>query len=149
MLLDEVRLKTIRILKSVPVESTHWARPGLHHTILWHAGHAYVLVEWLTMTSLKRELQIPAGWFEMFSGESSPSRVPPSRRPALCEVIRRLEAQHKRVVRNHKSRKARRMKPDGPDPCLCDFEAWEDLLIGTLRVTSARKRCRARLYPEP
>src|SRR5271157_1534891 len=45
LLLDEVRAKTLRILKSVPAEHARWAPPGLHNTILWHAGHAYVLVE--------------------------------------------------------------------------------------------------------
>jgi hypothetical protein len=97
LLLDEVRQKTIRILKSVPAESTRWAPPGLQNTILWHAGHAFVLVEWLTMTSLDREPQIPDGWFEMFSWESRPARVPSNRWPALSLVIQQLEAQWTRL----------------------------------------------------
>ena len=46
LLLDEVRGKTLRVLKAVPSESTRWAPPGLQNTILWHAGHALVVVEW-------------------------------------------------------------------------------------------------------
>jgi len=97
VLLDEVRQKTIRILKSVPGQSTRWAPRGLQNTILWHAGHAFVLVEWLTMTSLDRQPQIPDGWFEMFSWESRPARVPANRWPPLSDVIEQLEAQHVRL----------------------------------------------------
>ena len=97
LLLDEVRAKTLRILKSVPAEHARWAPPGLHNTILWHAGHAYVLVEWVTMKSLRRTPQIPDGWYEMFSWESRPNLVPADRWPQLSEVIHHLEAQHKRL----------------------------------------------------
>ena len=97
LLLDEVRAKTLRILKSVPADQARWAPPGLHNTILWHAGHAYVLVEWVTMKSLRRTPQIPDGWYEMFSWESRPNLVPADRWPQLSEVIHHLEAQHKRL----------------------------------------------------
>ena len=97
LLLDEVRAKTLRILKSVPPDQARWAPPGLHNTILWHAGHAYVLVEWVTMKSLRRTPQIPDGWYEMFSWESRPNLVPADRWPQLSEVIHHLEAQHKRL----------------------------------------------------
>ncbi len=97
LLLDEVRAKTLRILKSVPPEHTRWAPAGLQNTILWHAGHAYVLVEWLTMKSLRRTPQIPDGWYEMFSWESHPAQVPADRFPQLSEVIHHLESQHERL----------------------------------------------------
>jgi len=99
LLLEEVRGKTLRILKSVPVESTRWAPPGLQNTILWHAGHAFVLVEWLTMASLGREPLIPDGWFEMFSWESRPAEVPANCWPSLSEVVRQLESQRERMER--------------------------------------------------
>ena len=97
LLLDEVRAKTLRILKSVPAAHARWAPAGLQNTILWHAGHAYVLVEWVTMKSLRRTPQIPDGWYEMFSWESRPNLVPADRWPQLSEVIHHLEAQHKRL----------------------------------------------------
>jgi DinB superfamily len=99
LLLDEVRAKTLHILKSVPVEHARWAPAGLQNTILWHAGHAYVLVEWLTMESLRRTPQIPDGWYEMFSWESQPARVPAERWPPLADVIHELEAQYARLRR--------------------------------------------------
>jgi hypothetical protein len=97
LLLDEVRAKTLRILKSVPAEHARWAPAGLVNTILWHAGHAYVLVEGLTMKSLERTPLVPDGWYEMFSPESHPNLVPADRWPQLPDVIHHLETQHKRL----------------------------------------------------
>jgi hypothetical protein len=97
LLLDEVRAKTLRILKSIPAEHSRWAPAGLQNTILWHGGHAYVLVERLTMKSLDLTPQIPDGWYEIFSPESHPGLVPSDRWPSLSEVIHHLEAQHKRL----------------------------------------------------
>jgi hypothetical protein len=97
LLFDEVRGKTLRILKSVPTDFARWAPAGLANTILWHAGHAYVLVEGLTMTSLERTPLIPQGWYKMFSPESRPNLVPADRWPQLPDVIHHLETQHKRL----------------------------------------------------
>jgi len=97
LLLDEVRGKTLRLLQVVEPPFDRWAPPGLHNTILWHAGHAYVLTEWLTMQALGQPPQIPVGWFEMFSWESRPAEVPDERWPPLSDVIRHLETQRKRL----------------------------------------------------
>jgi hypothetical protein len=40
LLLDEVRDKTLQVLHAVDPRHARW-------TILWHAGHAYILAEWL------------------------------------------------------------------------------------------------------
>jgi hypothetical protein len=97
LLLDEVRAKTLRILKSVPAERARWAPAGLQNTILWHAGHAFVLVEGLTMKSVDRTPLIPDGWYEMFSSESHPALVPSDHWPSLSDVIYHLESQHQRL----------------------------------------------------
>ena len=47
MLLDEVRGKTMRVLRGVTEAQARWAPPGLHNSILWHAGHAYVSHDWM------------------------------------------------------------------------------------------------------
>jgi hypothetical protein len=99
LLLDEVRGKTIRILKSIPTDYARWAPSGLQNTILWHAGHAYVLVETLTMRSFNLTPMIPAGWNKMFSPESRPALVPADQWPPLSEVIHQLEDQHKRLAK--------------------------------------------------
>jgi hypothetical protein len=97
LLLDEVRAKTLRILNSVSAEQARWAPTGLMNTILWHAGHAYFLVEGLTMKSLEGTPLIPDGWNKIFSPESHPNLVPADRWPPLPVVIHHLETQHKRL----------------------------------------------------
>jgi hypothetical protein len=96
-LLDEVRGKTLRVLEGVSEEHAAWAPAGLQNSIRWHAGHSYVVVEWLTMTSLARDPQIPEGWYEIFSWESKPALVPAGRWPVLGEIVSQLRAQHQRL----------------------------------------------------
>jgi hypothetical protein len=97
VLLDEVRRKTVRFLKGVTDEQARWAPPGLQNTILWHAGHSYILAEWLGMKALGHEPHVPAGWFETFSWQSRPASVPARRWPRLDVVVSRLVKQHRRL----------------------------------------------------
>jgi hypothetical protein len=97
MLLDEVRGKTVRILQDVLNEESHWAPPGLHNHILWHAGHSYVLVESLVTEAIGDLPQIPEGWFEIFSWESNPAQVASYRWPLLAQVIAQLTEQQGRL----------------------------------------------------
>jgi hypothetical protein len=99
LLLDEVRGKTLRILEAVPARFARWAPPGLQNTILWHAGHAYVVVEALVMGALGRSAAIPDGWFSLFSWDSQPAAVPPERWPGLPEIVDWLREQHGRLRR--------------------------------------------------
>jgi len=99
VLLDEVRSKTIRLLQAIPAEDARWAPAGLQNTIVWHGGHAYILLECLTMRALGRTPEVPDGWFEMFSWESHPERVAADRWPSLALVIARLEDQYQRMRR--------------------------------------------------
>jgi len=99
MLLDEVRGRTLRTLESISSESAGWAPPGLQNTILWHAGHSYFLLEWLTMKALGQTPQMPGDWYLKFSWDSRPGEVPAGRWPTLAEVIRRLQDQHDRMSR--------------------------------------------------
>ena len=96
-LLDDVRGKTLRVLEGVSPEEAAWAPSGLQNTILWHAGHSYVVVEWLTLKTQGREPEIPSGWFECFSWESKPAEVPADRWPSLSDVVSQLKAQHLRL----------------------------------------------------
>jgi DinB superfamily len=98
LLLDEVRGKTLRLLDGVGEEDARWAPPGLQNTILWHAGHAYLLLEWLTMKALGRAPQIPKGWYQLFSWDSHPVSVMADRWPALAEVVARLGEQQERIT---------------------------------------------------
>ena len=99
LLLDEVRGRTLRALDSVSPDMAHWAPPGLQNTILWHAGHSYFLLEWLTMKALGRTPDIPDGWYDTFSWDSRPGQVPSGRWPSLTDVVQRLQNQHERMSR--------------------------------------------------
>jgi hypothetical protein len=97
LLLDEVRGKTVRLLETIAAENAAWAPPGLQNTILWHAGHSYFLLEWLTTKGLGQKARMPAGWYEMFSWDSLPGQIAADRWPPLSEVIAALRQQHERM----------------------------------------------------
>jgi hypothetical protein len=97
VLLDEVRGKTLRFLQGVTAEQARWAPAGLQNSILWHAGHCYVLAEWLGLGPLGLPTQDPGGWFEMFGWASRPASVPAGRWPPLDQVVARLIDQHRRL----------------------------------------------------
>jgi hypothetical protein len=99
LLVDEVRGKTLRILDAVPTGYERFTPAGLQNHILWHAGHIHVVVEMLALGALGQAPRLPDGWFEMFSWESRPARVPPDRWPSLGEVVTQLRAQHGRLSR--------------------------------------------------
>ena len=96
-LLDDVRGKTLKELQNLDDTHARWAPPGLQNSCIWHAGHAYVVTEFLTMKGLGREPQIPEGWFKMFSWESNPAHISPDTWPPLEEVVAALKTQHERL----------------------------------------------------
>ena len=94
----EVRWQTLRILDGVTETEARWAPVGLQNTILWHAGHAYTVVEWTTMESLGRQPVYPDDWFAIFSGnELTPDDVAPARWPTLETVVAALVEQRDRL----------------------------------------------------
>ena len=97
-LADEVRTRTLRLIEGVSDEQARYAPPGLNNTILWNAGHAYVLIEHLAMApATGAPPDDPPGWFETFSWKSRPALVRDW--PALDDVVKRLGAQHVRLMR--------------------------------------------------
>lgn len=97
LLLEEVRAKTLRRLEGVTPAEAAWAPPGTQNTILWHAGHAYVIVEWLSSQGLDREPAWPPGWKAIFGKDSQPAQLPPEAWPTLEEVVGRLVEQRERL----------------------------------------------------
>jgi hypothetical protein len=95
-LLDDVRGKTLKVLGGLTDAQARWTPPDLQNSILWHAGHAYVVLEWLTAMPLGRPTQAPEGWYATFSWESRPAEVPADRWPGLAAVVRALREQHER-----------------------------------------------------
>ena len=98
ILLSEVRGKTLRLLDAVSETQARWAPPGLQNTILWHAGHSFMLLESLSMKALGRARQIPEGWHELFSWDSRPATISADRWPALEVVIAHLKEQLERMT---------------------------------------------------
>ncbi|UUO06151.1 DinB family protein [Blastopirellula sp. J2-11] len=97
LMLDEVRGMTLRHLEDISDAESRWTPPGLANSILWHAGHCYVVVERLTMEPLGREPIAPPGWIELFGWDSQPGETPADAFPALAEVVTQLQLQHARL----------------------------------------------------
>jgi hypothetical protein len=101
---EEVRWRTLRILEGADEHATRWAPHGLQNTILWHAGHAFVVVESCTMQSLGREPAFSDNWFSIFSGrELAPKDVPAESWPVFGSVITELQSQRDRLVERYSS----------------------------------------------
>jgi DinB superfamily len=96
MLLDDVRNKTLTDLRELDDVHARWAPPNLQNSCLWHAGHAYIVTEFLTARALEREPQLPEGWLKMFSWESNPAHIAPESWPPLETVTQALTEQHAR-----------------------------------------------------
>lgn len=97
MALDAVRGKLLKTLDGVTERQARWAPAGLTNTILWHAGHSYVVVEHLVQRAAGGVPVVPDGWFEVFSWESRPANVAPGSWPSLAEVMGALKDQHLRL----------------------------------------------------
>ena len=97
-LADEVRAKTLRRVDGVTAEVARFTAPGLNNSVLWHAGHALMLVEHLCiMPATGRTPQYPPGWFELFGWDSHPATVPPAAWPTLPQVVDHLREQLDRL----------------------------------------------------
>ena len=107
-------VKTCPTLRWLPCSTKFAARPcgccqelttqrpagtGLANSILWHAGHCYAVTEWITMQSLGRDPESPAGWFDLFGWNSQPGSTPADRYPPLNAVVALLQVQHTRLHR--------------------------------------------------
>ena len=97
LLAKDVRGKTLRLLEGVDDAQARFAAPGLQNSILWHAGHAYVVVEALGASRATGTPPVyPDGWYQAFSWESKPAAV--TAWPALAEVKSALAEQLARLV---------------------------------------------------
>ena len=92
LLLSDVRDKTLRLLDGVSDTDARWAPPGTANHILWHAGHAYVVVQALSARAFGSAApSYPDGWFDKFSWQSKPATV--TAWPTLAEVMQKLREQ--------------------------------------------------------
>jgi hypothetical protein len=96
-LVKEVRWKTLKILETVDGEMARFKPPGLNNTILWHAGHAAVVVEQLCfVVAAGTAPKTPPDWFEKFGWNSKPAMV--TQWPSVAEVVDWLKDQRDRLI---------------------------------------------------
>jgi len=104
-LIKEVRWKTLKLLEGVSDETALFAPPGLVNHILWHAGHALVVVEGLACNRLSPVTPgtlssvpppFPLGWIDLFRGGSDPATV--TSWPKLAEIVAALKDQRTRLL---------------------------------------------------
>ena len=101
-LAQEVRAKTLRLMDGVSDAEARFAAPGLQNSILWHAGHALMSVQYLCIGLVDREQ--PAfweRWYNIFSWDSKPATV--TDWPAVGDVVGELTAQLPRLLRTIRS----------------------------------------------
>jgi hypothetical protein len=96
-LAKEVRWKTLKLLETVDDAMAKFKPAGLNNTILWHAGHALVVVEHLGFGNQPGfKPQYPQDWFDKFSWKSQPATV--TTWPSLAEVVSHLKEQRTRLL---------------------------------------------------
>src|SRR5207247_9565168 len=92
----EIRAKTFKVLNGLTESESRFAPPGLNNSIIWHAGHAFIVVEALSVSAAQsKPPQYPPGWFDLFSWESRPNRE--TQFPPLAQVIDALRIQLDRL----------------------------------------------------
>lgn len=98
---DEVRGKTLRLLDGVTEQAARWTPAGTHNPILWHAGHALVIEEWIVQqvlqTAATPAVDLPEGWPALFNWASRPEETPPDAWPTLAAVVEQLRQQQVRL----------------------------------------------------
>ena len=124
---DDVRSRTLEVLKGLDDVHARWAPPNLQNSCLWHAGHNYVVAEFLTSRVLGAESHMPAGWLKMFSWESNPAHVRPEDWPSLGIVTTALSEQHRRLRELYAGLTQEQL--DGPDPGKPERCARRTLLV--------------------
>jgi len=96
-LAKEVRWKTLKLLETVDPVLARFAPPGLNNSILWHAGHALVVVEQICFVyPTGAPVPYPADWFDKFSWKSTPATV--TQWPTVAEVVEQLTNQRQRLI---------------------------------------------------
>ena len=98
LLAKEIRAKTLKLLDGLTDEQARYVAPALCNSILWHAGHAVMLMEHLGIYPLTGSPQTgyPAGWYEKFSWKSDPRTV--TAWPSIEEMRAELTKQLPRLV---------------------------------------------------
>jgi hypothetical protein len=96
-LAGDVRTRTLRLLEGLTDEQARFAPRGLNNSILWNAGHAYIVIEHLALAPATGAApDDPPGWFETFGWKSNPANV--TDWPSVGDVAERLTTQFGRLM---------------------------------------------------
>jgi hypothetical protein len=97
LLANDVRKKTLKLLEGLTDAQSRFAPSGLNNTILWHAGHVYVVNEHLGVSpATGKPPEYPQGWFDTFSWKSNPAQV--LHWPPLEQIVAKLHEQLPRLT---------------------------------------------------
>lgn len=97
MLLKDVRGKTLKLIDGLTDDQARFAAAGLQNSILWHAGHAWIVNEALGISAITGKPPVyPDAWFETFSWKSNPALV--KTWPKLSEVADKLREQQQQLA---------------------------------------------------
>ncbi len=92
-----VRGQTVKALQDVTEESAAAIPPGFRNSILWQAGHIYLVAERFAFSLQGKEDDIPPSFLASFGPGSSPTSWTES--PAtLAELTERLRRQSDRIA---------------------------------------------------
>jgi hypothetical protein len=95
ILARDVRGKTLKLLDGLSDADAQFAT--LNNSILWHAGHACIVVEHLSLVPLLNQPAAdPPGWFDAFSWKSIPATV--TTWPSVEQVRTQLQEQLTRLL---------------------------------------------------
>ncbi|HZG77758.1 MAG TPA: DinB family protein [Paenibacillus sp.] len=92
-----VRGQTVKALQDVPEDVASAIPPGFRNSVLWHAGHIYLVQERFAFSLQGKEADIPASFLAAFAPGTSPASW--TERPAtLADLTERLRLQADRVA---------------------------------------------------
>jgi hypothetical protein len=95
-LVKEIRWKTLKVLEGVDEAQVRFTPARLNNHILWHACHALVVVEYLSLGGFEgKKPPFAAEWFEKFGPNSKPATI--SQWPSLSEIVSLLVDQRSRL----------------------------------------------------
>ena len=81
LLIQKTRETSLTLLKDVSAEQARWLPIGEVNSILWHAGHVFVVVERCIFAAVAGSEDIPpsipGGWWAVFGWNSKPWEIDP------------------------------------------------------------------------
>ena len=101
--LSFVRSQTLKALEEVSEEKANIVPSGFRNSILWHAGHIYLVHERFAFVLQRKEAKLPSSFMTWFGIGSSPAGWT-EQPPALADIREMLREQQARVEETWKGK---------------------------------------------